>query len=695
MRGIVAAATSTVVALVAGWAAAGPAAGDTPPTPAPADAPPAAVESLAYPGSAQILATRGIALSRGDGGILLTDCGKAGSFQIKVRAITTPPNPDDAICFAAPGASGYLALSVPNAYRVSTYGRSVRASLSTDQKPTETVDVAMNDTAGIGESLDPKARAVVLELRVTGTSATPPTPQPTDPATAFTAKLNIGNGKRTCSAALVDRSWLLTAASCFTDTPNDLSTVTAGAPKDRTTVTLGRTDLTNTGTGAVADVVELAPRTDRDLVMARLATPVDGITPATLTASAAATGQNLRIPGYGRTATEWVPTKLHTTTHTVGAVAPTTVDTTPTDGQAPLCQGDAGAPILRDNGGRTELAAIASRSWQGGCLGTPATETRTGATSSRVDDLTTWIQQVRATAFGWKTQALVKGDSGLYQATRLYDGSWTAFQDVQTKAGTIGGVKAVAAAGINGDTHVLALGGDGHLHHTVRTAAGAWSSFGDLNKVVGDLGNITQVSASSIGADLHVVVLADGQVFHTVRRADGTWTGFGAVFGAAGPLNGVTSVAAAGTGGELQVAVTANGTIQHTVRRADGTWSAWGAVANVAGPIGTVTSVAMARQGDDMDLIAVTSTGAQFHTVCFADRTWQPFRPLTGVLGNVTGTSVSATPVNGDAQIAVTTTDNRVLTTARHADGTWAPVQALDLSSVPGNHTGTAITGTL
>ncbi|MEU8515433.1 hypothetical protein AB0C76_28225, partial [Kitasatospora sp. NPDC048722] len=60
-----------------------------------------------------------------------------------------------------------------------------------------------------------------------------------------------------------------------------------------------------------------------------------------------------------------------------------------------------------------------------------------------------------------------------------------------------------------------------------------------------------------------------------------------------------------------------------------------------------------------------------------------------------TATSVSATPVDGDAQFALTTTDNRVVTTARHADGTWAPVQTLDLAAVPGNHTGTAITGTL
>ncbi|WP_159425238.1 hypothetical protein [Streptomyces sp. TLI_053] len=53
--------------------------------------------------------------------------------------------------------------------------------------------------------------------------------------------------------------------------------------------------------------------------------------------------------------------------------------------------------------GRTELVAVASRSWRGGCLG--ETETRTGAATSRTDDVAGWIQQVRAAAPSWRTQA--------------------------------------------------------------------------------------------------------------------------------------------------------------------------------------------------------------------------------------------------------------------------------------------------
>ncbi|MGV9264744.1 trypsin-like serine protease [Kitasatospora sp. NPDC003701] len=513
-----------------------------------------------------------------------------------------------------------------------------------------------------------------------------------DGAYAYTAKLTIGDNVRTCTGTLVDRNWVITAASCFADDPAQPATLQAGTPKWHTTATIGRTDLT-TGAGQQTDVVELVPRQDRDLVMARLATPVDGIAPLTLATTTPTSGESLRVPGYGRTKTEWVPNKLHSGVFSLDAVKTTAIDTTGTAGAA-VCKGDTGAPVIREVNGRTELAAVASRSWQGGCFGN--TETRTGASNTRVDDLAAWVQQVRGTSLGWKTQALVKGGTNLYQAARLYDGSWTPYEDVQAKAGSIGGVRTVATAGINGDTHVVALGGDNHLHHTIRHLDGTWSPFGDLNANVGDLGNITQVAIASTGADLEVVVLADGQLFHTVRYADGNWSGFGKVFEAAGPLSGVTTLAAAGAGGNLQVAAVANGNVFHTVRSGStGSWSGWGAVADAAGATGPVTSLAMARQGDDMNLVVVTDTGAQFHTIRYANASWQPFGSVSSVIGQVTATSVSAAPVDGSAQFAITTGDNRVLTTARLADGNWTAPQALDLRGVTGSHTGTAITGTL
>ncbi|MEE1781372.1 S1 family peptidase, partial [Streptomyces sp. SP17BM10] len=111
--------------------------------------------------------------------------------------------------------------------------------------------------------------------------------------------------------------------------------------------------------------------------MARLATPLDGITPATVVATDPTAGESQRVAVYGSTATDWAQLNLHTATHTVGAVAAASVDPAPAAGQSPGCPGDTGAPLLRDRNGTTEIAAVASLSWQGGCLGTPATETRT------------------------------------------------------------------------------------------------------------------------------------------------------------------------------------------------------------------------------------------------------------------------------------------------------------------------------
>ncbi|MFE2585816.1 trypsin-like serine protease [Streptomyces sp. NPDC059378] len=205
----------------------------------------------------------------------------------------------------------------------------------------------------------------------------------------YVAKINVGE-QTACTGTLVDPQWVLTAATCFAADGKP----PAGKPAATTTVTVGRTDLTQTG-GSVQQAIWLIPHADRDLVLVRLATRITdpAVKPVPLATTPAAAGEELVLAGFGRTKAEWVPDKLHTGTFTVASTTDTTADLDGSD-TATVCKGDAGGPALRTVNGTTELVAVNSRSWQGGCLGIDPTETRTGAVDTRVDDLGSWMKEV-------------------------------------------------------------------------------------------------------------------------------------------------------------------------------------------------------------------------------------------------------------------------------------------------------------
>ncbi|WP_329584369.1 trypsin-like serine protease [Kitasatospora sp. NBC_01250] len=168
--------------------------------------------------------------------------------------------------------------------------------------------------------------------------------------------------------------------------------------------------------------MQLIPRQDRDLVMAKLSHPVFGITPAAIATSEPKAGEALTVTGYGRTKDEWITTRLHTGAFTINPstgtpAAATTIGISPkTD--ATVCKGDTGGPALRETNGTVELAAVSSRSGQAGCINESGT--RTGAVETRVDDLS-----------GWVSTAANQGGPLLAPGTKIASGQSVAGKDLQ------------------------------------------------------------------------------------------------------------------------------------------------------------------------------------------------------------------------------------------------------------------------
>lgn len=276
---------------------------------------------------------------------------------------------------------------------------------------------------------------------------------PANSAYTFVTKIDIGvageQGGRSCTGALVAPSWVITAKACFSVNGQQ---VAAGSPAKPTKATIARPDLSKTTTGHTISVVSVAPHPDRDVVLAKLAAPVTDVAPVRLAGTMPVAGDVLRVAGYGRTATEWVPNQLRTSPFTVTTTDGPIIGIAGTDNsQVGPCKGDAGGPGLRETNGTVELVAITHAGGQGGCLDEDPNAAR-GGTQTRLNDLGEWL--LRSVGTPAELPGMAKWEGGDFNSDGIDD-----LLGVESSTGKLWLYPGTPASGVFGQQVLLGLRG--------------------------------------------------------------------------------------------------------------------------------------------------------------------------------------------------------------------------------------------
>ncbi|MGW5399377.1 hypothetical protein [Streptomyces sp. NPDC003952] len=121
---------------------------------------PYAVEDFAYPNAEKILAEKNLKLKRGDGNIVLAECGSDPDLLKFIG------RDRDDFCFRVTGRTGFLTLEVPAVTGVQSKDQAAQVDMTVDGE-TKSYEVPKNSWKGVGETIDPESREHVLVKIVT------------------------------------------------------------------------------------------------------------------------------------------------------------------------------------------------------------------------------------------------------------------------------------------------------------------------------------------------------------------------------------------------------------------------------------------------------------------------------------------------------------------------------------------------
>jgi hypothetical protein len=127
------------------------------------DEPPPLEETFDYPNADQIFHDRGIRLLKGDGRILLVDCGSEPNLLVVESRIK--PKPAGDFCFKVKGGAGWLTLNIAESYFLDGDGKNLLTAKIEVDGQTKTVNVAKVGHTPIGEAAG-EGPAALVELRV-------------------------------------------------------------------------------------------------------------------------------------------------------------------------------------------------------------------------------------------------------------------------------------------------------------------------------------------------------------------------------------------------------------------------------------------------------------------------------------------------------------------------------------------------